>query len=116
MNITLNSYLGYFVRTFCLIFLAMVCHRVDAANITWNVSSGNWDVASNWAGGAVPTASATAIIDSGFAALLPASVSGTSWDVVIGSTTSGSITISGGNLSDTYGYLGNNAGSNGTAT
>jgi len=93
---------------------AAVCGWTGGAEAqsTWNVSSGDWNVASNWLGG-LPTGAAS--INSG-TANLPVGVTGTSYVLFTGSAAggSGTIMVSGGSLGGVNAYLGYGAGGSGS--
>jgi fibronectin-binding autotransporter adhesin len=50
---------------FLLCFWAMLAAGANASVITWGGGTGNWNVAANWSGGALPTTGDTAVIASG---------------------------------------------------
>ncbi len=87
-----------------------------AGDVTWNVPSGNWNVGSNWSGGLTPFASGTAIIDGGRTALLGSGGVGTASRAIVANTSTGTMSLSGGQLTATSSIVGMSQGSNGTVT
>lgn len=86
------------------------------AQTSWNVPSGDWNVAGNWTG-SIPQFN-NAFISNGGTATLPTSVSGTAFNLYIGGTSSGgsgTLLITGGTLRAIGSlYAGQAAGSTGT--
>ncbi len=88
-------------------FLLLVATPLQAASYNWAVASGDWLTASNW-GGTLPTGSDNAyIVNGGTAAVtLSGAVCQSLYLGDPGSTQSGTVQMSGGDLSASYEYLG----------
>ena len=99
-----------------LLTLGTVVRPACGEVITWNVTSGTWNVGGNWSSGAVPTTSSTAIIDSGRTVLLGTGVSGTAASIIVANTNTGTLSLSGGQLMATTSIVGNNQGASGAVT
>jgi autotransporter-associated beta strand protein/T5SS/PEP-CTERM-associated repeat protein len=85
-------------------------------NVTWNVSSGNWNVGGNWSGALTPFSSGTAIIDGGRTVLLGSGVVGTAATAIFANASTGTMRLSGGQLTATTSIVGANQGSNGAVS
>ena len=77
---------GSTVALLWLLTLGTVVRPACGEVVTWNVTSGTWNVGGNWSSGAVPTTSSTAIIDSGRTVLLGTGVSGTAASIIVANT------------------------------
>ena len=67
---TMRSFVRLFGFAAAVLLLSSPLARAD---ITWNVQSGNWSVATNWSGGAVPTSTDNADIFNGGTATITTS-------------------------------------------
>ena len=101
-------------RCMAVIFSAgvaiLVAVEAPGASLTWQVSSGNWSVASNWSGTVLPTAGDTAYIVNGDTASIggnqPGAMTGT---LSLGSSNSGngSVLMTSGSLATAnFEYIG----------
>ena len=98
-----------------LVMLPRNAHAT-VTTLTWLPPSGNWNVSGNWSGATLPTPTNDAVVDSSRTVLLPIGVSGTANGLFVGNSGTGTLNFSGGLLTTLNGFLGFNAGSNGTAT
>jgi len=85
------------------------------AQTTTLITSGTWSDANNWSNG-VPTDSAYAYVDNKLIVSVPVGISGTALELYVGNSGTGTLSINGGTVTDVWGYLGVDKGSNGTAT
>ncbi len=128
--------------TFAATSFLLLAASPARADVTWNVQQGDWSVATNWSGGALPTSTDNADIFNGGTATITTTgdtcstlslgntagsgainmTSGSftvSGSAFVGFSGTGTFTQSGGTNNVTYGnqgavYLGYNVGSNGT--
>jgi autotransporter-associated beta strand protein len=68
------------------------------AGTTAFTTNGSWNTPGNWSSGVVPSGNTTAIINGGKTATISAIVPSVSGDVVVGSTTGGTLNVSAGSL------------------
>jgi subtilase-type serine protease len=88
----------------------------SAATYTWGGTDGaSWFLGSNWSGSTVPTSSDTLFMDNGNTVVIDGAAA-SSYDTRVGNTGTGSLLIeNGGSLTDTTIFIGQAAGSSGTA-
>ena len=79
------------VLTFALLFI----NKVDAASITSNAVTGNWNSTSTWVGGVVPTSGDNVTIASGAIITLTANAACTSITFTSGATSNSTISLAG---------------------
>jgi hypothetical protein len=100
-------------KLFFLLFIGLLCNKLDASIITCTVS-GNWSAGSTWGGGVAPVAADVVIIPATFTVTLTSSPSVTSLTVstggVLSYTSNRTLTLSGVlNLSGTAAITGTGA-------
>ena len=81
-----------------LVALAAACglhERASAADVSWNTTTGAYNVGANWSGGVVPTGTDVAVIANGGASTLTLSGSTAGAQLAIGRDGAGSLVIAG---------------------
>jgi len=99
-----------------LVLLAVLILPGHASAQSWNVSSGNWDVADNWSPSGIPTSHDVVSIDNSGTAIVPVGVAGVAEDLFVGNYGAGSLNVSGSVYAYSWIVIGNHPGSSGTVT
>jgi len=95
--------------------LLLILPGYAGAQTTTLRTSGTWSDANNWSNG-VPTPDAYAYVDNNLTISATTCVLGTAGDLIVGESGTGTLSIQGGSITSANGTLGDQAGSNGTAT
>ena len=99
-----------------LLALALMGQQAHAAGGTWKSASASFASTSAWSTNAAPTASTSGTINNGGKATLASGVTGVALNLTVGEDMKGTLSITGGSLTDTTSVLGDSSTGSGTAT